>query len=183
MARSPVVAVVGCSAGGVEELRAKLVQPLVNDGFGVAVTLTPTAHAWLRATDEVDKLEDLTGLPVRCSPRVLGEASPHPPADVFVVAPATANTVAKLALGIADNQALTVLCESLGTTPMLVFPRINAAHARHPSWGHHLEALRGVDVRLVDGEDVWPLYEPRTAPPNRELPWRHIRGEIHRLLA
>ena len=46
----------------------------------------------------------------------------------------TANSVAKLALGIADNQALTVLCENVGHRPMIIFPRINAAHARQPAW-------------------------------------------------
>jgi hypothetical protein len=46
----------------------------------------------------------------------------------------TANSVAKLALGIADNQALTVLCECVATVPMIIFPRINAAHARQPAW-------------------------------------------------
>jgi flavoprotein len=34
----------------------------------------------------------------------------------------TANSTAKLALGIADNQALTVLSENVGTTPMIIFP-------------------------------------------------------------
>ena len=171
---SPVVGVVGCAAGGVEQLRPKLVEPLTDRGCTVAVTLTPDAHRWLRQDGEVEELEKLTGLPVRADPRLPNEKSPHPKIDVFVAAPASANSVAKLALGIADNQALTVLCESIGTTPMVVFPRINAAHARQPAWDGHLTLLRSAGVRLVYGDEVWPLYEPRSAPPGRELPWGYI---------
>ncbi|MFD7757559.1 flavoprotein [Streptomyces sp. NPDC059757] len=45
---------------------------------------------------------------------------PHPVADCYVVAPASANYVAKLAMGIADNQALTQVSEALGTTGVSV---------------------------------------------------------------
>ncbi|MPZ95594.1 MAG: flavoprotein [Propionibacteriales bacterium] len=180
---SKVVGVVGCAAGGVEQLRAHLVEPLVARGHRVAVTLTPSAATWLREVGEVDRLAELTGLPVRSEPRMPSEARPHPKIDVFVLAPATANTVAKLAMGIADNQALSTLCEGLGTTPMVVFPRINAAHARHPSWDGHVEKLRKVGVRLAYGEDVWPLYEPREAPSDRPLPWSQIVAIVDRVLA
>lgn len=96
--------------------------------------------------------------------------------DCFVAAPATANTVAKLALGIADNQALTHLTEALGTpgVPVIVFPHINAAHARHPAWPAHVANLRRAGVHLIEGPDVWPLHEPQAAPPARELPWAAI---------
>jgi hypothetical protein len=77
----------------------------------------------------------------------------------------TANSVAKLALGIADNQALTVLCECVATVPMIIFPRVNAALARQPAWNDDLDRLRSVGVELVYGEHVWPLAEPRTAGP------------------
>jgi hypothetical protein len=77
----------------------------------------------------------------------------------------TANSVAKLALGIADNQALTVLCECVATAPLIIFPRINAAHTRQPAWNDHLDWLRSVGVELIYGEHVWPLAEPRTAGP------------------
>lgn len=65
---------------------------------------------------------------------------------VYVVAPATANTVAKLALGIADNQALRAVGEALGD------PRATT--------------LRNAGVHLVDGE-LWPLHEPGAGAPDR----------------
>ena len=88
--------------------------------------------------------------------------------------PASSNTVSKLALGISDNQALTQVNESMGAVPVVVFPRVNAAHARHPAWQGHLAALRRAGVVLVYGEEVWRLFEPREAPPGRPLPWGAI---------
>lgn len=177
-ARTPrgVLGVVASAAGGLMSLRTGLVEPAMARGWRVAVTLTPTAGRWLRAYGELDLLETLTGLPVRDRPRLPSEPRPHPPVDCYVAAPATANTVAKLALGIADNQALTQLTEALGTPdlPVIVFPHINAAHARHPAWPTHLTHLRQAGAHLIEGPEVWPLDEPRATPPERELPWTEI---------
>jgi 3-polyprenyl-4-hydroxybenzoate decarboxylase len=175
----PTLGLVVTGAGGVEEIREQLVQPLLDAGWTVAVTATPTAAVWLEALGELNKIAGATGLPVRSAPRLPGERSPHPAVDCFAVVPATANTVAKLALGIADNQALTQVCEAIGTRgiPVIVFPRVNAAHARHPAWESHLAALASAGVQLVYGEHLWPLHEPRSAP-GRELPWASILEAI-----
>ncbi|MGW3692062.1 flavoprotein [Streptomyces sp. NPDC005125] len=175
----------GTAADGVEQLRTGLVEPAIELGWQVAVTLTPNAGRWLRANGELDRLEQLTGLPVRDTPRLPNEPRPHPVADCYVVAPASANYVAKLAMGIADNQALTQVSEALGTTgvSVVVFPRVNAAHARHPAWDSHIETLQKADVRLVYSPDVWPLYEPREGPAARELPWATIVESIHHVTA
>lgn len=129
-----VLAAVGTAANGIETLRTGLVEPAIALGRQVAVPLTPNAGRWLTANGELDRLETLTGLPVRDTPRLPTEPRPHPVADCYVGAPETANYVAKLATGVADNQALTQVSEALGTigVPLVVFPRVNAAHARHP---------------------------------------------------
>src|SRR3712207_6388656 len=108
-----VLGLIGCAAGGLELIRPRLIEPALAEGWRVAVTVTPTAAEWLRAGGELEEIEKTTGLPVRSQPRLPNEASPHPAVDCFAVVPATANTVAKLALGLADNQALTQLCEAL----------------------------------------------------------------------
>ena len=82
-----VVRVSGCAAGGVEDIREALVEPLIERGRRVAVTVTPTAARWLDATGEIERLERVTGLPVRSELRLPAEERPHPPVDVFVVAP------------------------------------------------------------------------------------------------
>lgn len=176
---NPVLGLVACAAGGVEELRTGLIEPMQNDGWTVAVTLTPAASTWLRATGEFGRIRDVTGIPVRDQLRLPDEVSPHPAIDCYAVVPATANTVAKLALAISDNQALTTINEALGNgrPPVVVFPRINAAHASHPAWSSHVTVLRTSGAHLVYGEDVWPLRRPRSSP-GRALPWARIRTAI-----
>lgn len=168
------VAVVGCAAGGLEELLDGLIRPLVDGGHTVPVVVTPTAATWLQDLSHDVLIQQVTGLAVRSSPRLPSQQSLHPAPDVLVGAPMTANSTAKLALGLSDNQALTLLCENLAIKPTIVFPRVNAAHARQPAWAGHLGGLRSAGVDLVYGDDVWPLYEPRQAPADRALPWRHI---------
>jgi flavoprotein len=172
---APVLGLVGSAAGGVEDILPKLVEPMIERGWRVAVTFTPTAATWFDGTGGIEKIEQVTGLPVRWKPRLPGETSPHPNIDCYAVVPASSNTVAKLALGLADNQALTQVCETigLGTVPIVVFPRINAAHARQPAWAGHIAALQRAGVHLVMGDDVWPLHEPRSAP-GKQLPWDAI---------
>ncbi|MDQ1246406.1 MAG: hypothetical protein QG597_774 [Actinomycetota bacterium] len=172
------VGLVVCAAGGALEATGGLVAPLVAAGHRVAVTLTPTAAPWFSPSD-LDSLARFTGLPVRWQPRLPHERSPHPRIDCYVVAPATAHIVAKLATGAADTQALTQVSEALGTaTPVVVFPRVNAAHTRHPAWEENTARLRRAGVRLVEGPEVWPLHEPRQGPPTRSLPWSHILAAV-----
>lgn len=177
---SRVLAVVGSGSGGVEKLLPRLIRPAQEAGWTVTVTLTPTAGRWLRESGAFAEIEEATGYPVRVEPRSPTEQSPHPAPDCYLVAPASANTVAKLALGISDNQALTQVNEAIGTrdVPVVVFPRVNAAHARHPSWESHIEALRRAGVHLVYGDDVWPLHEPRSAP-GRDLPWSAMLDAVN----
>jgi 3-polyprenyl-4-hydroxybenzoate decarboxylase len=177
---SRVLGLVGSGAGGVHELLARLIRPAQHAGWTVAVTLTPTAGRWLRESGMLAEIEEASGFPVRVDPRSPAEHSPHPQVDCYLVAPASANTVAKLALGIYDNQALTQVNEAIGIRglPVVVFPRVNAAHARHPSWEGHLAALRRGGVHLVYGDDVWPLHEPRSAP-GRQLPWSAVLDAVN----
>jgi hypothetical protein len=175
-APEPVLGVVGCAADGVTDLLAGLVLPAQRRGWRVAVTLTPTAAGWLGAGGLAD-IESATGLPARHAPRLPGEPRPHPDADRHAVAPATASTVAKLALGIADNQALNQLCEAigLGEAPVALYPAIHAAHAGHPAWPGHLRALRGAGVRIVEDPSRASLHPRGRAP---EPPWQRILDEV-----
>ncbi|MFC8236203.1 flavoprotein [Streptomyces sp. NPDC057284] len=88
-----------------------------------------------RAIGELHRLKQLTGLPVRDTPRLPTEPRPHPVADCYVVAPASANYIAKLAMDITDNQALTQVSEALGTADLLLSCRQLSALVivEHPS--------------------------------------------------
>jgi phosphopantothenoylcysteine decarboxylase/phosphopantothenate--cysteine ligase len=68
-------------------------------------------------------------------------------ADVFVVAPASANTIAKLATGLADNvlgsAALAATC------PLVIAPAMNSAMYEHPSTQANLATLGGRGAVIV----------------------------------
>ena len=71
--------------------------------------------------------------------------------DAFVVAPATANVLAKMAHGIADD-FLTTLC--LATkAPLIVAPAMNVNMWENPATQQNLETLRGRGVRVVNPEE------------------------------
>jgi hypothetical protein len=176
VAAAPTLGLVCCGAGGVEQVRAEIVEPFLLAGWSVGVTATPTAYRWLVDLGEIDLIEKATRLPVRHQPRLPREDRPHPEVDCYAVVPATANSVAKLALGIADNQALTQVCEALGGgTPVVVFPRVNAAHAGHPAWNGHLAVLRRGGAAVVSREDA--------SPPGDAVPWDAIRSAIRTAVA
>ncbi|HEX4721064.1 MAG TPA: flavoprotein [Pseudonocardiaceae bacterium] len=152
-------------AGGVERrLRTELAEPALRRGWRLAVTLTPTAALWLDAAGELDRLRNLTDLPVRSVGRMPGEPSPYGLADRYLFAPATATSIAKLALGVGDNQALTQLCEAVGApgVPVVVHPQAGAAQRAHPAFAGHLEVLRSAGVVIADGPADAP-WEPLLA--------------------
>ncbi|HEX4189004.1 MAG TPA: bifunctional phosphopantothenoylcysteine decarboxylase/phosphopantothenate--cysteine ligase CoaBC [Solirubrobacteraceae bacterium] len=69
-------------------------------------------------------------------------------ADVYLIAPATANTIAKLAGGFADN--LLGSCALAARCPLIVAPAMNAHMYEHPATRANLETLRARGVRIVD---------------------------------
>lgn len=78
---------------------------------------------------------------------------------MFLFAPASANSVAKLALGIADNQALTVLGDVLGAPgiTIVVAYQIQDTRVHHPAWQRHLGTLAeaGVTLHRLDVGRPW----------------------------
>ncbi|MDD1727176.1 MAG: bifunctional phosphopantothenoylcysteine decarboxylase/phosphopantothenate--cysteine ligase CoaBC [Methanothrix sp.] len=72
-------------------------------------------------------------------------------ADMLLVAPATANTIGKMACGIDDTTVTTFATTALGSgKPVAVVPAMHEAMYRHPAVLKNLEALRGMGVLLID---------------------------------
>jgi phosphopantothenoylcysteine decarboxylase/phosphopantothenate--cysteine ligase len=69
-------------------------------------------------------------------------------ADAFLIAPASANTIAKLATGQADNllTAAALACRR----PLIVAPAMNGAMYEHAATQENLERLRGRGVRVLE---------------------------------
>jgi hypothetical protein len=162
MTTGRLLCLVASGGGGVERrLRTELAEPAIRRGWRLAVTLTPTAAHWLDLAGELDRLRELTDLPVRSQARVPGQPSPYGIADSYLFVPATANSIAKLALGISDSQALTQLCEAVGApgVPVVLRPQAGDAQRGHPAFAGHLATLRAAGVHIADAEPTAP-WEP-----------------------
>ncbi len=68
-------------------------------------------------------------------------------ADLVLIAPLSANTLAKLALGLADNE-LTALCLST-RAPLVLAPAMETGMWQHPATQAHVETLRGRGAHIV----------------------------------
>jgi len=72
-------------------------------------------------------------------------------ADLVIVAPATANTLAKMAAGIADDLLGTTLLAT--TAPVVVAPAMHTEMWRHPATVANMATLRARGVRVIGPED------------------------------
>jgi phosphopantothenoylcysteine decarboxylase len=93
---------------------------------------------------------------------------PRPPRGVVLFAPCSFNSLNKLAHGIADTLALSVVAEAIGRrTPVIVGPSLNQPLLDHPVARASLATLREWNVILVPPVDDGS--GPRLAPSERLL--------------
>ncbi|CAL1172388.1 unnamed protein product [Cladocopium goreaui] len=96
----------------------------------------------LRDFDEWDRYEDVSSdLVVHVELRKW--------ADVALVAPCSANTLGKMALGLCDNLAACFLRAWDPDKPLLVAPAMNTVMWEHPSTAQHLSTLESYGCRVV----------------------------------
>lgn len=69
-------------------------------------------------------------------------------ADLFVIAPATANVIAKLAYGLADDMLTTTLLAT--EAPIVMAPAMNVHMYQHPTVQQNLEILRNRGVMMIE---------------------------------
>jgi len=99
--------------------------------------------------------------------------------DLVVVAPASADLLAKMAHGLADDLASTVLLAT--RAPILVAPAMNPAMWEHPATQANLAALRARGVQMA-GPGTGAMAEPESGP-GRLLEPAEILAAILGLLA
>ncbi len=113
----------GVSGGIAAYKAAALVSRLVQHGFGVSVVMTPSATELVAPKT----FEALSGRPVRSSvfhtDRIHAHIELAREADLFCIAPATANILGKAANGIADDLLSTLILSFDG--PLLLAPAMN----------------------------------------------------------
>ncbi len=74
-------------------------------------------------------------------------------ADLIVVAPATADLLARMAGGLADDLATTVLLAT--DKPVLAVPAMNVRMWDHPATRRNVEQLRGDGIAVIDPHEGW----------------------------
>jgi phosphopantothenoylcysteine decarboxylase/phosphopantothenate--cysteine ligase len=150
-------------SGGIAAYKAlELVRLATGAGHAVRAIQTPSSQRFVGAAS----LAALTGAPVLVDEfqrdpargAFPDQAPPdHDPpshlelvrnADVFVVAPATANTIAKLAAGLADN--LLTSAALAATCPLLVAPAMNHHMWEHPATRANVATLRARGVSVLE---------------------------------
>jgi phosphopantothenoylcysteine decarboxylase/phosphopantothenate--cysteine ligase len=150
-------------SGGIAAYKAlELVRLATGAGHVVRVVQTPTSQRFVGEAS----FAALSGAPVLLSEferdparGVFPDQEPptHDPlshlelvanADVFLIAPASANTIAKLAAGLADN--LLTSCALAAGCPLVVAPAMNNRMYEHPATAANLRTLRERGVLIVE---------------------------------
>jgi len=72
-------------------------------------------------------------------------------ADIVLVAPCSANTLAKIAHGICDNLATSLMRALAPTTPTFLFPAMNTLMYEHPLTAEHIRTVKDVIKHNVIG--------------------------------
>jgi len=129
--------------GGIAAYKAcEVVRLLVKDGHEVTPLLTPDAERFVTA-------HTFEALARREAPRDL---YPHlVEADLLVIAPLSANTLAKLAHGLADNVLTQAALAFRG--PVLVAPAMNVRMWEHPATRENVARLLERGVELIGPEE------------------------------
>ena len=141
--------------GGIAAYKAcELCRLFVRAGYEVTPVLTPEAESFVAA-------RTFEALARREQPR---ELYPHlVDADLLVLAPLSANTLAKLAQGLADNVLTQLALAYRG--PVLAAPAMNVRMWEHPATQENAATLRERGVELIGPEEgelaVFVLFIPR----------------------
>lgn len=172
---------VGVTGGIAAYKTADLTSKLVQAGARVTVAMTEAATRFIGTTT----FEALTNRPVH-----LSSFSPQEHhqgehiglarrAELFVVAPATADFIAKSAHGLADDLVSTLMLTV--TCKVLVAPAMNTEMWNKPATQRNLKQLREDGIELVEPGSGWlscgQIGAGRMAEPAELL--EKIRSEFH----
>lgn len=172
--------VLGVSGGIACYKSCILARRLTEDGATVDVVMTQAATEFVRPLT----FEALTGRKVITSLWEPGRAlahvdlAKHP--ELVVVAPATAQLLARAAQGLADDFLTSLLVAR--SAPILAAPAMNDGMYSHPATQANLQILRDRGWHFV-GPDVGALAEGPSERPGRMSEPEAILGEVRRILA
>ena len=132
--------------GGVAAYKAAdLIRRLKDDGASVTVMMTEAATQFITPLSLQVASQNTVYTSVFQDP--LTHISLPAQADVMVIAPATANIIAKLANGIADDILSTAFLAYQG--PVVIAPSMNGKMYEHPIFQENLKLLLSLGIRQV----------------------------------
>lgn len=143
--------------GGIAAYKSALVvRELVREGAEVQVVMTPAATQFVapltfgtlsRREVVVDMFPTASGQPAAQWTRHIDLGVW---ADVMLIAPATANTIAKIAVGMADNFLTSLVLALRG--PLVVAPTMDVDMYQHTATQHNISILRERGVHIIEPE-------------------------------
>lgn len=134
------------SAGGPVVATVDRVEAEQAAGYRVRVIATPQAAAWL----DRDAIERLTGWPLESAMLTPDAPTLSPVGHRVLVTPVTLNTLTKWADGHADNLAIGLLCEALGSgIPIRAELSLSRPFAAHPAVPGAVRRLLANGVTIV----------------------------------
>lgn len=142
--------VLGISGGIAAYKSAHLLRLLVKQGAEVQVVITPNGKEFITPVT----LSSLSGKPVVSEffTANTGEWHSHVDlglwADLMVIAPATASTIAKMANGVADNMLVTTYLSA--KEHVMVAPAMDLDMWAHPSTQRNVATLRADGVEIIE---------------------------------
>ncbi|MFB0560908.1 MAG: bifunctional phosphopantothenoylcysteine decarboxylase/phosphopantothenate--cysteine ligase CoaBC [Candidatus Lokiarchaeia archaeon] len=128
-----------------------IARELMRDGAEVYAVMSPAATRLITP----DLMEWATGNPVvtQLTGKVehISLAGDHPDtASLVLVAPATANTISKIAHGIDDTPPTTVVSSAVGAgIPIVIVPAMHESMFRHPIVLENIDRLRSIGMEFV----------------------------------
>lgn len=131
----------------------ELVRLLKKAGANVKIIITPAAKDFVTPLT----LSTLSNQPVysEFSDESTGEWNNHVElalwADLLVIAPATANTIAKMSNGVCDNLLLAAYLSS--KCPIYIAPAMDLDMYKHPSTLKNIETLISYGVKIIDAKE------------------------------
>ncbi|HVE90525.1 MAG TPA: bifunctional phosphopantothenoylcysteine decarboxylase/phosphopantothenate--cysteine ligase CoaBC [Burkholderiaceae bacterium] len=144
--------VVGMTGGIAAYKVCELVRRLQDEGATVQVVMTAGAQQFVTATT----MQALSGRPVETDQwqSTTGNAMPHieltRQSDAVIVAPATADFLAKVAYGLADDLLTTLaLARDRTRTPLLVAPAMNVEMWDNPATQRNVAQLRADGIVIL----------------------------------
>ncbi len=141
-------------SGGIAAYKAlELVRLLRADGADVSAVLTAGGEKFISALSLQALTENFvaTGLFSLDAESRMGHIQLSRAADLLVVAPASADLIAKMAAGLADDLASTVLLAT--DKPVLIAPAMNVRMWQHPATVANMATLAGRGVAVVGPEE------------------------------